>query len=132
MKTVILLALLLTACALDIGSNGQTICLPEDHDNGSCGDPGGGSPPAEDPSLYPPPGITPAQLELETMTRDNAPSVHCEWDRCGDRGGYICRGTYVTCLLTRQGNVFCTTDPRQCFNTDLVCIGYQCPEWHWR
>lgn len=45
MRTVIALLLLLGACATDMATVEQSVCTQEDIDNGTCQDPGGGSPP---------------------------------------------------------------------------------------
>lgn len=123
MKAVIL-AVLCAACVADAtGDVRQDVRCELDQcpidDEG-----GGGTPPL---------AINPTPAEYDAIVadwfRENQPT--CEWDRCGDKGGYLCQTPGATCLLTRQGRLFCTVDVRRCFRTDAVCSAYQCPNWRW-
>lgn len=120
-------AILLTACVTELGTSRQRVCTQEDIDNGTCGDPGGGSPPAEDPPLAAPPtSVSTWDVYNEAVARNNGP-VSCGWDRCDLGGGYVCTGPNAKCIFTRTGYFLCSWG--DCFNSDLVCGVYQCNAW---
>jgi hypothetical protein len=123
MKTVLMMALLCFVGCVDTrtSSTEQELCKL---DPDKC--PGFPVPPIEDHPVSI--GGTPA--DAEAAAREIGGSTSCSWDRCGDQGGYRCMTpSGASCLLTRQGYLFCSTS--SCFNTDLVCYSYRCPDWRY-